>query len=347
MHVVELEEVKRRLFEKFGNDIILLDFVKMNENSKFLCNKHNMEFYTRPGQLITRGSGCPSCVTERRSEVKIFSYEYVENYINSTDCKLISENYYGVDDKLLISFPCGHTKELSFYNFKKGSRCPDCGRKIGGTSKRLGEEKVKNRLKEKGLEVIEFIDGYSSTSSMIKTKCENGHIETHSISSLLYSCKCNQCTIERMSLEKRGSKGSNWQGGKSTIIGFLHKQLREWKKASLDASHHKCLICQNTKGLHIHHIYNFTNILNDAFRKLNLKRKLFIFEYTSEEIDLLTEKVKELHSQHFLGVALCKYHHQEFHFWYGRYNNSLSQLEDFIEYCKEENGPIWSNNKPT
>lgn len=83
MHVVEIDEVKRRLFEKFGNNIVLLEYVHMNENSKFLCKKHNLEFYTRPGQIIRRGTGCPSCANERRRDKHSFSYEHVKNFIEN------------------------------------------------------------------------------------------------------------------------------------------------------------------------------------------------------------------------------------------------------------------------
>lgn len=336
MRKKDLKEIEYLVFEKFGNNITVLEYTKMSAKGKFRCNLHGVDFYTMPRDIIGRGTGCPQCANEGRRKKHSFSFDYVKNYINSTDCELISENYYGVDEKLLISFPCGHTKELSFYNFKKGSRCPECGRKLGGKSRRLGEKEIENRLKTKGLEIVEFVDGYLNNHSVVKTKCPKGHIETHDISSLLYSCRCNQCTTERVSLEKRGEGGNNWQGGKTLIFSYLQKKMKKWRDESLEISNHKCLICGETKHLHIHHLYNFYNIVHDAFRELGIKRRLRISEYDTKEIDIIVDKVLEIHYRHLLGVAICKKHHDEFHSWYGQYNNSLNQFEDFMQYKEQQ-----------
>jgi len=324
------------IFEKFGSDITVLEYTKMSAKGKFRCNLHNIDFYTMPRDIIGRGTGCSQCANEGRRKKHSFSFDYVKTFIESRNCILISTEYINCDLKLEVIFECGHRGNITFWSFKEGHRCPECGQRMGGESKRLLKEDVESRLKIKGLDVIEFIDGYLNTSSMVKTKCENGHIEIHSISSLLYSCKCNQCTKEKMSLEKRGDGGSNWQGGKTLIFSYLQKKMKKWRYESLNISNHKCLICGETKHLHVHHLYNFYSIVHDAFRELGIKRRLRISEYNVEELDIIVNKTLEIHYRHLLGVAICKKHHDEFHSWYGQYNNNLNQFEDFLQYKEEQ-----------
>jgi hypothetical protein len=332
MNSISIDDVKRMLFDKFGSDIALLEYTQMNKKSKFRCNKHNKEWETNAGQLIRRGIGCPDCANDGRRRKHSFSFDFVKNFIEGENCILKSKEYFGCDSKLEVVYSCGHHGKTTFWNFKNGVRCPICSAKLVASKRRLGEDEIRKRLQEKGLAVLEFIGEYENNHSKVKTSCEKGHIEVHKICDVLYKCRCNQCSLDKVSFEKKGSGGSNWKGGKTGIISYLQKCLKDWKKQSLEISNNRCLICGEEKGLHVHHLYNFLNIMNEAFWELNIKRRLFVFEYSQEELDAVVSKVQEIHNRHLLGVALCKGHHEEFHSWYGKYNNTIDQFEDFIKY---------------
>jgi hypothetical protein len=337
LRTIRIDEVKTKLFEKFGDNIVLLEYSQMNKISKFRCNKHDVEFYTRAGSLISRGIGCSFCANEGRHDKHAFSYEYVKNYINSTDCILISDNYEGVDDKLSIKFSCGHTSEISFYSFKKGSRCPECGKKLGGISKRLNIDDIKARVKEKNIEIIEFCEEYKGQSTLVKSKCRYGHIEEHSIASLLYTKGCRECANMLIGLSKSGEKSKYWKGGIYGISKFLKSQMKSWKKDSLNDCDYKCVICGNINKLDVHHLYSFSSIIKDIFSELDISLKQTVSEYSPQEIYLLINKSIEIHKNYPLGKALCREHHKLFHTIYGQENNTPEQFEEFYFALKNIN----------
>lgn len=60
--------------------------------------------------------------------MKKHSYQYIFDYFQSYDYQLLSTNYINGSQKLKYVCDKGHENEMSFYNFKKGKRCPVCSK---------------------------------------------------------------------------------------------------------------------------------------------------------------------------------------------------------------------------
>ena len=76
--------------------------------------------------------------------------------------------------------------------------------------------------------------------------------------------------------------------------------MKLWRKAILEKCNFKCQKCGCSGGwLQAHHIQNFSEF-------------------------------KELRTSIKNGILLCEKHHKEFHKKYGRKNNTMEQLIEFI-----------------
>lgn len=106
----------------------------------------------------------------------------------------------------------------------------------------------------------------------------------------------------RLSVANSGERGSNWQGGKVKINKILRKGI-DFKNWRANVFGRDNWVCQKTGGrggkLHPHHIFSFSD--NDSIR----------FETWN-------------------GITLSELSHREFHKLYGKTNNTLYQLEDFL-----------------
>jgi len=116
---------------------------------------------------------------------KPLSYEYVKNYIESQNYKLISKEYKSNKIKLDIKCDKGHLYSTRFDLFLNGNRCPEC-RSInlkGKKRKRYTEEEVKNILNKEGYELLKCSETYRTINgtdyiplkSNIKVLCDKKH----------------------------------------------------------------------------------------------------------------------------------------------------------------------------
>jgi hypothetical protein len=228
---------------------------------------------------------------------------------------------------------------MSFECFKRGERCPRCQQIKNNLSKRI-LEKIFKILKENNLEFIEFPNDYINRDSLITYKCSVGHITTRKISTFLKSKNCPECTKLWVIENQKGSKGSNWQGGKTYLSKNIKPLMKEWKKESMKNCNYKCVIT-GKRFDDIHHLYSFHLILEEAINELKLKYKSTIGEYSNEELIAITNKVKEIHKKYPLGVCLTKEIHDLFHKLYGIRNNTPEQFYEFKQ--KIESGEIQIN----
>jgi uncharacterized paraquat-inducible protein A len=58
--------------------------------------------------------------------LKKFTYEQIKSYIESFNYKLQSKTYKNNNTKLEIKCPEDHIYKVTYGNFQKGSRCPEC-----------------------------------------------------------------------------------------------------------------------------------------------------------------------------------------------------------------------------
>ncbi len=332
--VITKEIASKRIENIHGDAIILLEYHGTNKKAKLQCKEYG-HVWEAVAYSIWNGNGCPKCRNIKISKRQAHPIEYIKNFIESRNCELLSNKYKNVDMKLLILFECGHTGEISFDCFKRGHRCTKCGTNASHLKCRLPEKELKERLSEKELEIIEFPNGYINRKSTVTCKCKFNHIETRSLATVLKTSGCSICAWIRLSVNNKGSKGSNWQGGESSLTAFLKKRIKNWKKESIAYYNYSCALCGLGHRFNdVHHLYNFFNIVNDSLYELNLDKRNSVKDYTNDELFLIVEKVLEIHYRYPLGVPLCRKHHRAFHHWAGIDNNTPEQFYEFQEKIK-------------
>jgi hypothetical protein len=326
---VTKEEAERRIEKTHGDSIILLEYVNVHSKAKFKCKKFG-HIWEAEACSVWCGNGCPECAKIESSKRQAHPISYVKDFIKIRNCELMSDNYVNVGTKLLIKFECGHVGEISFDCFQRGTRCNICSHKIAHLKCRLSEDELKERLSLKGLNIIEFPNGYANRNSEITCRCKFGHMETRKLATVLKGNGCVTCAWIKASINQSGSKGSNWQGGKTELSLFLKKQIKQWKKESIKNCNYCCVICGvGNRFEHVHHLQSFSSIVKETMSELNLDIKPNVSDYTEEELIIMTNKILEVHYRYPLGVCLCWKHHKAFHRLYGLETGTPSDFEEF------------------
>jgi hypothetical protein len=148
----------KRLTIEYIKEFALKDGTICNSNEyknslthlNFTCpNGHN---YDMKFGNFSRGKRCIICWKQRQNKAKLFSYEYVKEYIESFGYKLLSTEYINSQSKLLIQCLEGHIYEVKFSNFKNlNRRCKQCFQKnnVGENHSRFKKDKSSYTLKRK------------------------------------------------------------------------------------------------------------------------------------------------------------------------------------------------------
>lgn len=130
--------------------------------------------------------------------------------------------------------------------------------------------------------------------------------------------------IDPLKKEKNGM----WKGGISELHVHLRRFIKPWKDDSMKDCNYKCIVTGG-KFDNVHHLFNFSFILEETVKIVNLPVYEQINKYTNEELKLIEDTCMNLHYEYGLGVCLRKDIHKLFHDLYGYTNNNLEQFEEF------------------
>ena len=139
-------EYVKEYIESFNYKLLSTEYKNANSHLKVQCPEGH-EYDVKFGNFKT-GYRCPTCSNKITSERQKYTYNYVKDYIESFDYKLISDTYEGVNEYLEITCPEGHHYEVTFDNFKQGNRCPVC------LDKSKGENRIVKYLDDNNIEYI-------------------------------------------------------------------------------------------------------------------------------------------------------------------------------------------------
>jgi len=139
-----------------------------------------------------KGTRCPYC-----AGLKKLTYEYVKKQIEKEGYTLLSNSYKNVDNKLLLKCLEGHEYKISYYNFKKGQRCPICAI----NRKKLTYEHVKKQIESKGYTLLS--DTYKNNYTKIKIQCSEGHKYKVTYNKFQQGTRCPICANIKNGLKKR------------------------------------------------------------------------------------------------------------------------------------------------
>lgn len=323
------EQFCKEMFDKYGNEYTILG--KYAGVHTYILVKHNScghEWLITPHSLLTNKKNtarCPNC------NGGLYSYEQIVGYIeNNSDCELITkkQEYINANTPIILKCNCGEIFETTFINFKHENKrqCNQCGFKLRGDWRKHSYIDVKHYVENLGYKLLSEI--YENSATPLLLKCEKGHVFSKRFNDLLKGSGCHECAIENQS----GENHWNWQGGITETSQHLRILIRDWKQQSMKNCNYKCILT-GERFDHIHHLYSFNKIIKETFDILKIKIKIYISDYSIEQLQLIDKTFLELHSKYPLGVCLTKDIHDLYHRIYGD-DNTPEQFKEFINKYK-------------
>lgn len=135
----------KEYIELQGYTLLENKYVKSDIPMKMKCNNGHICYISWDN--FKYGRRCKECKYEGLSEKFRYSYDYVNNYIQSYGYKLLSKEYINNSTPLLIECTNGHKFYRTFGNFKLTQKCPIC-------SQSEGENKISEILMKLNKEFI-------------------------------------------------------------------------------------------------------------------------------------------------------------------------------------------------
>lgn len=148
------EDVKN-FIESIGYELLSDKYENENKKIKVRCNEgHEYEVCL---SNLKRGCRCKNCTA--RKKAKRLTLEYIKEYVESFEYKLLSNEYINDASKIILECPKGHIyNTCTFASFRSGNRCPIC-------RESRGEKEVKRILDKLK---IEFKTQYKFEDCKIK-----------------------------------------------------------------------------------------------------------------------------------------------------------------------------------
>ena len=114
-----------------------------------------------------------------------------------------------------------------------------------------------------------------------------------------------------------------------SLTKFLRGQISQWKKESAQKCDYKCVLT-GSKDFAIHHIVSFNIIIKNFISEHDLILKDNFEDYTTNDLNEISNLFLKYHNKHPLGVCIEKNLHMKFHQMYGDINNE-EQWNRFVD----------------
>lgn len=188
------EEVKEYI-ESFGYILLSTEYKSVKDKLLVQCCKHHKPYLVTFDKFKNRNQRCPECANEHRGEYCKLTYEYVKEYIESFEYKLLSEEYKNNNTKIKIQCNKKHEPYMvTFGSFKKGTRCPYCEKERRGETRKLTYEYIKEYLESFNYKLLS--DEYKKNEK-IKIKCPNNHEYEVKWNKFQQGQRCPICNISK------------------------------------------------------------------------------------------------------------------------------------------------------
>lgn len=327
-----LDEIKKCLFEKYGNQIEVAstEYINGRTPMQFKCACGNI--FTRKYSKVIGGQiTCIECTRNHMRNLFKHSDDEVLQIIKDAGCEYIAGDYENGKSILTYRCKCGNIFSRSFRKFALGqNRCKECSMKsIADAHRKYSIDDAKQILSEYGYTLLE--DEFRGAHLKHKCLCENGHecmIVLNGLSSHRSGCK--QCSY----IKHRGENSHLFYDGRSKISDVIRHSLKEWKNKIRDQYNNTCPLTGDIgKDCDVHHLLSLRTIFDTVCAEMNIDLDInsSINQYPS--IDMVYEirdKVINLHDDN-TGVLMSKKLHYKYHSIYGHRDHTPEQFDSFLK----------------
>lgn len=174
--------------EYYGNEALLEFYCHVDNHGSFFLSYHKFH----------GGRGCQKCGKEAQKKKLRLAYEYVKNFIESQNHKLLDDVYTNSQTKLLIKCPNPSHEpfRMTFSSFQSGERCPECA----GVKKHTIEEVKKHANSQ---DYIVLSDTYINNKTPLEYMCPGGHVFSMKFNDFQQGhrcpiCKGNECSQRQL-----------------------------------------------------------------------------------------------------------------------------------------------------
>lgn len=317
-------------FAKRGYTLLDTEYKSPEKKLRFRCPQHPDKTTSILYSSLKAGHGCAYCAGSAK-----YTIDEVKNALAKKDLILVDDNYNGVFSK--IRYKCKkHPNKILTATFKYLNKPDSIGCRI--CSKRIipDIESVRNEFAKKNFTLLS--DEYVTAKSKLYFMCDkHTGIIQHTTFDNIKNCEigCAMCIRDNY----RGENNPQWKGGISNINQYFRYAIKPWSDLILEKYRYTCFITGEVskKGMNVHHIEPFNKIRDRVISQLQLDFKKHVGDYTSDEIRLIAERIKEIHKD-LDGIPMKKDVHKLFHKIFGNENNNLEQVILFKEmYCSHKN----------
>jgi len=177
-----IEFVKGEI-EKEGYKLLSKEYRNANSKLELECPEGHI-YKVRYGNF-QQGQRCFICKIKNQK----YTYEFVKGEIEKEGYKLLSEEYKGTYEKLLLKCPKGHFYDVSYNNYKQGQRCPEC---YG--NKKHTYEFIKGEIKKEGYKLLS--KEYRNSITKLELECYKSHIFWMKYNNFQQGQRCPECYKE-------------------------------------------------------------------------------------------------------------------------------------------------------
>ena len=253
------------------------------------------------------------------------SFEYVKNYIEKEGCKLISTEYKGICEKLLIQCSCGEIFEKSFFNFKNNNQkqCKKCGHKNGGGKRRnqvifnceyCGKEcsQIKSQFERNKHHFCSRECHDEFQKNQVTFNCEYCGKESSVCKSEFDRYEHHFCSKECQGKWCKGENNPRYNPNLTDEEREIGRNIEGYDDFIIDVlkrDNYTCQCCGQYGGsLNVHHLNSY-------------------------------HWDKEHRTDVDNGICLCSKCHKEYHKLYGNKNNTIAQFKEFLfnKYIQSQN----------
>lgn len=203
----------------FDTFILLGNYDGMSKRIKCKCRICDTEWTPKANDLISAGSGCPSCSGNIRYTHNRFLDEFNTKNPNAQNIELLSQ-YQGMSNRIKCRCKiCNHFWSPIASSLIQGTGCPQCSQK---------------RVAEKGREVLKTIkrpEKMSHNAFLLKFNEKNPHASKIEICSKYIGalkpirCRCKVCGMEWETVASRLLRASGCPACAHTSTSFMEQFL--------------------------------------------------------------------------------------------------------------------------
>ncbi len=282
------EEVKK-YFKDHDCKLLEKEYVNSKTKMKYECKCGNKECKITFSNF-KRGQRCRKCCGSEK-----LTFEVVYNYFKEHNCLLLETEYIDNQTPMEYICECNRPSKIRFGEFKKGTRCYECGIKKSREKQSFTYKYVYNYFLEHNCLLLEKEYKNNHTKMEYKCDCGNPNICKITFKKFKIGQRCKICKIKKRYLNYNPDLTNEERKKDRSRPG-----CNKWRRSIKERDNNICQCCfQEERKLIAHHIGNYANN-------------------------------KELRTIVSNGFLFCEKHHIDFHKKYG-YNCNRAQLEEFLK----------------